>query len=100
MSEQHAYGVPTWDMADRLRKALEVAGMKPGDMADHLGVHRNTVGYYLARKTEPDKRTLMLWAMRTGVALEWIKSGESANPDGPNDGQSTRTTRWYVGLAA
>lgn len=80
--------IPTWDMPDRLGKTLKHAGVKAGDMAEYLGVSRNTVGNYTNGRTVPDKRTLRLWAMRTGVPLEWLETGEySTDPKGgPNGG--------------
>lgn len=74
------------DQVDRLHKSLRIAGMTSGQMAEYLGVHRNTVSNYLGGKSV-DKRTLMLWALRTGVPYEWLQSGKVA-PDGGDDGQS------------
>lgn len=64
-----------YDLLDRLAKSLRVGGVGKGEMASHLGVSGNTVGNYLAGRTEPDKATLMVWAMRCGVPYEWLKNG-------------------------
>lgn len=74
-----------WDLVDRLAKSLRVAGVKPGEMADYLEVHRNTVGAYLHGRTNPDHRTLALWAMRCGVPLEWLKHGTVPAPRSGGD---------------
>ena len=74
-----------WDVADRLRKSLRASGVSVGDMADYLEVHRNSVGAWLNDRTRPDHRTLMLWAMRTGVPLPWLEHGES-----PDDAERAR----------
>lgn len=62
-------------MPDRLGKALDVAGIASGDMADYLGVSRNTISNYINGRTEPRKQTLRLWALRTGAPLEWLQTG-------------------------
>lgn len=75
--------VPEWTMGDRLWKALQVAGISHQAMADYLGVSRNTLTNYTRGRTKADKRTLMLWAMRTGVPLEWLRTGQvSPQPGG------------------
>lgn len=69
--------VPTFDLADRLAKALRVAGMGNQEMADYLGVSRNTVSAYVNGRGEPKRAYLVLWALRTGVDLEWIETGRA-----------------------
>jgi transcriptional regulator with XRE-family HTH domain len=78
--------VPQFDMADRLRKALRVADLGVQDIADYLGVSRNTVGAWINGRTVPSKGSLMLWAMRTGVPFEWLRTGESPNQGVPGEG--------------
>ncbi len=63
------------DLADRLRKALKVAGISVQEMADELGRNRVTVGNYLAGRTTPDKPTLIVWSIRCGVPLDWLIYG-------------------------
>lgn len=64
-------------MADRLRKSLRHNNIGVQEMADYLGVGRNTVGRYVNGHGSPDRRTLLLWAMRTGVPIEWLETGEA-----------------------
>jgi transcriptional regulator with XRE-family HTH domain len=78
--------IPQFDMADRLRKALRVADLSVQDIADYLGVSRNTVSAWINGRTVPNKASLMLWAMRTGVPLEWLQTGESPGQGGPGPG--------------
>lgn len=91
MSEQtYEVPAPAWDTADRLRKALRVAGVGVQEMADYLEVSRNTVGNYINGRVSPDGRTLRLWSMRCGVPLAWLQTGAdpSSNPPSPG-GRST-----------
>jgi transcriptional regulator with XRE-family HTH domain len=74
MSEQPASpsGVPTWDVADRMRKALRYAGLSPGQMATYLDVGGNTVSTWINGRVAPSTQTLRLWALRCGVSYEWL----------------------------
>jgi transcriptional regulator with XRE-family HTH domain len=78
---------PQWDLADRLAKALRVSGVGASEMAEHLGVHRNTVGGYLHGHHVPMRAALIVWALRTGVPLEWLTGQQPApHPVGPVEG--------------
>jgi transcriptional regulator with XRE-family HTH domain len=68
--------IPEWDIADRMRKALRVAGLSVQEIADYLGVSRNSVGAWINGRIEPSTQTLRLWAMRTGVDYEWLRDGK------------------------
>lgn len=72
MSE--AQTVPEWDLADRMRKALQVSGIEVQEMADYLGVTRNTIYTWINRHNRPSPATVRLWAMRCGVPYEWLVS--------------------------
>jgi transcriptional regulator with XRE-family HTH domain len=79
MSEQPAAPVvPSWDLADRMRKSLRHSGTGVQEMADYLGVARNTVSTWINGRIAPSAQTIRLWALRTGVPFEWLR-GE----DGP-----------------
>lgn len=74
--------------ADRLRKSLHAAGMSSQEMADYLGVNRNTVSRYINDERDPKRSILRLWALRTGVPLEWLETGNipADNDGGGGDG--------------
>lgn len=76
--------VPQFDTADRLRKALRNSGVGAQEMADYLGVNRNTVSNWINGHHPPRGAYLRLWALRTGVPYEWLESGEvtPANREG------------------
>ena len=80
---------PEFDLADRMRKALRTSGVSVQDMADYLGVARNTVSTWINGKITPSVQTQRLWALRTGTPYEWIHDGEesaarSTGSSGPN----------------
>jgi transcriptional regulator with XRE-family HTH domain len=59
-----------------MRKALRESGAGVQEMADYLGVTRNTVGTWINGHIEPSTQTVRLWAMRCGVSYGWLKTGE------------------------
>ena len=64
---------------------MREARLSVQDMADYFDVHRNTISGWLHGRINPDTRTLRLWAFRTSVPYEWIKTGEGL-PGGPGPG--------------
>jgi len=77
MSEMPDYladpaSVPEWDVADRMRKALRHADVGVQEIADYLGVSRNTVSNWINGRIRPGVRDVRLWALRTGVPYYWL----------------------------
>ena len=74
--------IPAWDRADRMRKALRHAGLGVQEMADYLGVSRGAVGTWINGRVTPSMPTLRLWAIRCGVAYEWLITGTDVRRPG------------------
>lgn len=93
MSEQaHGGNVPDWTIGDRLRKSLKEAKIGVQEMADYLGVERNTVGNYINDRTRIPGPALRLWVVRTGWPMEWFETGvDPSSPHSPDGGQSVST---------
>jgi transcriptional regulator with XRE-family HTH domain len=72
---------PQWTLGDRLRKAREVAGLSQTEMAEAIGIARNSVGRYEAGAYEPSRPVMIAWAFRTGVALDWLHGEGSQQVD-------------------
>lgn len=72
----------SFDIADRMRKALRVSGCGVQEMADYLDVARNTVGTWINGKVAPTGPSLRLFALRTGVPLAWLKDGDVSDETG------------------
>lgn len=75
-------GIPEWNLADRMVKAMKHADVSVETMAAHLGTTRQTVGNYRAGRTTPSIAVLRVWAMRCGVPYRWLVDGAE---DGPGD---------------
>jgi transcriptional regulator with XRE-family HTH domain len=80
MTEKPMDAVPEWDVADRMRKAMRSAGIGVQEIADYLGVARNTVSTWINGRIAPSRQTLRLWALRCGVSYDWLKDGETIMP--------------------
>lgn len=63
---------PTWTLGDRLRKARDFADISSTDMAERLGVSRNTITNYENDHTRPSLLAVRAYANETGVDVEWL----------------------------
>ncbi len=89
MSEQTATaitGIPDWTLGDRMGKSMKAAGVSRKTMAKYLDVGISTISTWTGDHIKPNKQTLRLWALRTGVPLEWLEAGNLPHPAGPNEG--------------
>lgn len=84
--------IPPIQMQHRLRIAREWAGLEQGELADRIGISRQSVGNAENGRVTPRKITLNAWALATGVPASWLRTGEV--PPTPDDGcpQSERRT--------
>ena len=78
--------IPSFTVADRLRKAREVTGLDQAEFADRAGLSRTGVSKAERGESAPRRSTLKLWALASGVPLLWIETGEAPSPGG--DGAS------------
>lgn len=67
--------VPAFRQHHRMALALEQVDMSVQEMAEFLGVNRNTVGRWLNGHIQPSRAVLMVWADATGVPLMWLEKG-------------------------
>lgn len=68
--------LPTFDLADRIRKAREIHGWDIGEMADRLAVSRGSVSGWERRRHAPHHKNLQDIARATGVPLSWLLGEE------------------------
>ena len=83
--------VPEWTVSDRLRKARETAGLDQAQLAERAGLSRATVSNAERGVGIPQRATLLVWAMATGVDPEWLMAGveEVRVKPGPKPAQDT-----------
>lgn len=67
--------IPEWTVADRLRKAREHAGMKQSELAEEIGVSRNSISNYESSVVAPRRIVLNAWSRATKVPLAWLMTG-------------------------
>ena len=69
---------PTWTLVDRLRKSRLLADLDQGQLAEAIGVSRNTVSNWETGRSEPTATHFIRWAQATGVTLDWLAEGLNA----------------------
>ena len=62
-------------MADRMRKARELAGYSQTELARRLSIARQSVSNYEQRHTQPLPAIRKAWAEACGVDDRWITDG-------------------------
>ncbi|WP_417033744.1 helix-turn-helix domain-containing protein [Cutibacterium avidum] len=66
--------------------ALAESDMTVQDMADALGVTRQTIGRWMHDTAEPRRGYVLAWAMATGVDRTWLETGRiPSHDDGGSD---------------
>lgn len=91
MSEQTtpAFRIPQFTAADRCRKARESVGLSQVELAERIGVSKNTVSNYETGATTHLRRIVVgQWAWATGVPREWLSDGVEP-VDHPPEGGDT-----------
>lgn len=69
----------------RLRIAREEAGYDQHQLAEAIGVSRNTINNAEKGRVEPRRIVLNAWAMACGVPVSWIITGQEAPAGGGGD---------------
>lgn len=78
--------MPEVELRHRLRIAREHAGYEQEELAQKMGVSRNTITNYEKGKVAPRKIVLNAWAWHCGVSLDWINTGRVGTPTPPGGG--------------
>jgi transcriptional regulator with XRE-family HTH domain len=69
---QQTGSVPRWTLADKLRKARQHAGLEQDELAEQLGIARQSVSNYERGQTTPNRPIVWAWADVTGVDRAWL----------------------------
>lgn len=64
------------------------------DLAEYLGVSRDTVYTWLSTKTLPGHKVGRLWKFKRAEIDDWVRAGtESTAPIAPSNGRLSRPSR-------
>lgn len=83
MSISVAGAIPEFSLSDRLRKAREHSGLDQTQLAEAMGVSRGTVSNAERGQHAVRPIVIKMWAMSTGVSLQWLETGTAPDPEGP-----------------
>lgn len=95
--------VPEIKVHHRLRIAREAAGLEQTQLAELVGVSRNSISNAEIGRHAPRQILLNAWALATGVPVSWLETGKNPSapsPDGGNEGRpslpygATRGAAW------
>lgn len=72
-SAYEAGGIPEIQVHHRLRIAREWANLEQEELAERMGITRQSVGSAERGRTKPRKITLNAWALACGVPASWLR---------------------------
>ncbi len=77
METTHTVSAPSFQLKHRLRLALEASGVEKIDMANELGVSRQTIDNYLKGRTPCPRGYLRAWADKCSIPFDWLAFGDA-----------------------
>ena len=84
MSQMHTYADLAENLVDRMHRAMRISDMSTQELADKMGVHRNSVRNYLTGRRQPNRPAHCL-GFATGVPLTWLETGHiNGDPGEPS----------------
>lgn len=87
---------PNWNLADRLRKAREIADLDQDALSAASGLSRATISAAENGHRVPSRASLAMWALATGVSRSWLTDDE---PD-PEPAEDVRLRALLAIIAA
>lgn len=97
MSAAPPPAVPEWTLADRLRKARELAGYSQAELATATGISRQSINRYETGRSVPDRPKLLAWATACHVEYEWLTGADPGAPSPSIDRDRLRTAYSLLG---
>jgi transcriptional regulator with XRE-family HTH domain len=84
-SQPDSSRVPEWTIAERLYLARTVAGYEKQQLADVIGVSRDTIGSYESRGwvRRRSPAYIKAWALACNVDATWLQTGHTDPNGGP-----------------
>lgn len=82
-------------MADRIRQAMELRGMKQVDLCERTGIGKSSISTYLSGEYEPKQRNLYKIAQALDVNVAWLMGSKdvpmTGDPTPPHADQAEDT---------
>lgn len=78
--------IPPSRLSYRLLISRLEADLSQQELADRIGINRQTLSTYENGRRDPRKIVLNAWALATGVPVSWLKDGVGGwQPPSPDD---------------
>lgn len=88
--------IPVFTIGDRLRKSRERIGLKQADFAAEIDISARSVHNYENETVSPRRIVLKAWALRTGVPLEWLETGNIPADNNGGDGDEGMVNIYFL----
>jgi transcriptional regulator with XRE-family HTH domain len=83
-------------LKDRLREALDDAGMKPIELSERAGIPKSMISYYLNGKTTPKADRIYTISVALGVSEAWLLGYDVPKSRVPDNKKNDQLTKLIV----
>ena len=84
------------ELKDRLREALNDAGMKPIELSERTGIPKSMLSYYLSGKTKPKADRIYTISVALGVSEAWLLGYDVPKSRVPENKKNDQLTKLIV----
>lgn len=77
MESTNTVTAPRFELTHRLARSLEWSGVSKVEMANALGVSRQTIDNYIKGRTVPTRGYLRAWADECRIPFDWLAFGDA-----------------------
>lgn len=83
-------------LKDRLREALDDAGMRPIELSERTGIPKSMISYYLNGKTKPKADRIYNISVALGVSEAWLLGYDVPKSRVPDNKKNDQLTKLIV----
>ena len=84
------------ELKNRLREALNDAGMKPIELSERTGIPKSMLSYYLSGKTKPKADRIYTISVALGVSEAWLLGYDVPKSRVPDNKKNDQLTKLIV----
>lgn len=84
------------ELKDRLKEAIEAAGMRPIELSEKTNIPKSMLSYYLSGKTQPKADRLHIIAKALDVSEAWLLGFDVPKSRGDNQKKNDQLAKLIV----